>query len=77
MVAWTQATNFIYIKQYSNQSGLTEYSSGTASASYNLETLPIGSFLHDTGCILLCAEYGYPKASPNTNNFPLQSQYPQ
>jgi hypothetical protein len=29
---------------------------------------PIESLVHDSGRTLVCAEYGYPKGSPNTNN---------
>jgi hypothetical protein len=56
-----QATNFSYIKQYANQSGLTEYNSEVR--------LPfaIESFAHDSGHALVRAECGYPKGSSNTN----------
>jgi hypothetical protein len=30
--------------------------------------LPIESFVRDSGCTLVSAEYGYPKGSPNTNS---------
>jgi hypothetical protein len=30
--------------------------------------LPIESLAHDSGRTLVCAEYGYPKGSPNTNS---------
>jgi hypothetical protein len=33
----------------------------------NPRTLPIKSFVHDSGLILARAKYGYPKGSPNTN----------
>jgi hypothetical protein len=29
---------------------------------------PIQSFAHDNSLILVCAQYGYPKGSPNTNS---------
>jgi hypothetical protein len=56
-----QATNFSYIKQYANQSGLTEYNSEV------WLPLAIKSFAHDSGHALVRAEYGYPKGSPNTS----------
>jgi hypothetical protein len=31
-------------------------------------TFPIESLAHDSGRTLVCAEYGYPKGSPNTNS---------
>jgi hypothetical protein len=35
----------------------------------NSRTFPIESLAHDSGCTLVCAEYGYPKGSPNTNSW--------
>jgi hypothetical protein len=32
------------------------------------EKLPIESSAHDSERALVCAEYGYPKGSPNTNS---------
>jgi hypothetical protein len=34
----------------------------------NSRTFPIESLAHDSGRTLVCAEYGYPKWSPNTNS---------
>jgi hypothetical protein len=34
----------------------------------NTRTLPTESFAHDSGPTLVCAEYSYPKGSPNTNS---------
>jgi hypothetical protein len=34
----------------------------------NSRTFPIESLAHDSGRTLVCAEYGYPKGSPNTNS---------
>jgi hypothetical protein len=34
----------------------------------NFRTFPIESLPHDSGRTLVCAEYGYPKGSPNTNS---------
>jgi hypothetical protein len=34
----------------------------------NSITFPIESLAHDSGRTLVCAEYGYPKGSPNTNS---------
>jgi hypothetical protein len=34
----------------------------------NPRTLPVESFVHDSGRTLVRAEYGYPKGSPNTNS---------
>jgi hypothetical protein len=76
-----QATNFSYMKQYSNQSGLTEYNSGYGFhfRCRNSRMFPIESLAHDSGCTLVCAEYCYLKGSPNTNswirNLPLQLQF--
>jgi hypothetical protein len=33
-----------------------------------LNPLPIECLAHDSGRTLVCAEYGYPKGSPNTNS---------
>jgi hypothetical protein len=35
----------------------------------NSRTFPIESLAHDSGRTLVCAEYGYPKGSPNTNSY--------
>jgi hypothetical protein len=35
----------------------------------NSITFPIESLAHDSGRTLVCAEYGYPKGSPNTNSY--------
>jgi hypothetical protein len=65
-----QATNFSYIKQYSNQSGLknTAVGNGFHFQHRNSRMFPIESLAHDSGHTLVCAEYGYPKKSPNTNS---------
>jgi hypothetical protein len=34
----------------------------------NSRTFTIVSLVHDSGRIVVCAEYGYPKGSPNTNS---------
>jgi hypothetical protein len=34
----------------------------------DLRTLRIESLAYDSGRTLVCAEYGYPKGSPNTNS---------
>jgi hypothetical protein len=34
----------------------------------NSRMFPIESLVHDSGRTLVCAEYGYPKGSPNTNS---------
>jgi hypothetical protein len=34
----------------------------------NSRMVPIESLVHDSGTALVCAEYGYPKGSPNTNS---------
>jgi uncharacterized Zn-finger protein len=34
----------------------------------NSRTFPIESLVHDSGRTFVCAEYGYPKGSPNTNS---------
>jgi hypothetical protein len=34
----------------------------------NSRKLAIESLAHDSGRTLICAEYGYPKGSPNTNS---------
>jgi hypothetical protein len=31
-------------------------------------TFPVEDLVKDSGCTLVCAEYGYPKRSPNTNS---------
>jgi hypothetical protein len=42
---------------------------GTDSTSNkNSRTFPIESLAHDSGRTLVCAKYGYPKGSPNTNS---------
>jgi hypothetical protein len=43
---------------------------GTASISKhrNSRTFQIESLAHDSGRTMVCAEYGYPKGSPNTNS---------
>jgi hypothetical protein len=42
---------------------------GTASTSNrNSRPFPIESLVHDSGRTFVCAEYGYPKGSPNTNS---------
>jgi hypothetical protein len=35
----------------------------------NPRMFPIESFAHHSGRTLVCAEYGYPKGSPNTNSY--------
>jgi hypothetical protein len=62
-------TNFSYIKQYSNQSGLTKtLGHGFHFQHRNSRTFPVESLARDSGRTLVCAEYGYPKGSPNTNS---------
>jgi hypothetical protein len=34
----------------------------------NSRMFPIESLAHDSGRTLVCAEYGYPKGSPNANS---------
>jgi hypothetical protein len=65
-----QATNFSYIKHYSNQSGLYEIQlwSTASTSNRNSRTFPIKSFAPDSEHILVRADYGYPKGSPNTNS---------
>jgi hypothetical protein len=64
-----QATNFSYIKQYSNQSGLNAtLGYGFHFQHRNSRTFPIESLAHDSGRTSVRAEYGYPKGSPNTNS---------
>jgi hypothetical protein len=55
----------LFIKQYSNQYVLGY---GFHFHHRNSRTFPIESLAHDSGRTLVCAEYGYPKGSPNTNS---------
>jgi hypothetical protein len=58
------------MKQYLNKYGLMEYNSGVRLPLPTKEprTLQIESFAHGSGHTLICAEYGYPKGSQNTNS---------
>jgi hypothetical protein len=66
MVTRTQVQTLHNIRQYSNQSGLTESTLGCGFhfQHRNSGTFPIESFAHDSGRTLVCAEYCYLKGYP-------------
>jgi hypothetical protein len=60
----------IYKKQYSTNLDLrnTTLGYGFHFLHRNSRTFPIESLAHDSGRTLVCAEYVYPKGSPDTNS---------